>query len=459
MAAEAREIAEVAALRVRARQLAAAPERLLRDYTPYGAAKELFESTEREVCLVGPSSTGKSRACLELLHRNAVQYPHSRQLIVRETRDSLTQSTLVTLEKRVFPDGVFGPVTLDRPIQFHGEKRQYQYPNGSIIAIAGLDTPGRIYSSDWDTIYVGEAWETSLDAYEQLLRGLRNQVIPKQQLISDMNPTHELHWLHQRCDAGITRELVSRHSDNPTLTPDVLRTLESMTGARRDRLFLGRRVVDIEGSYYGKYLYEAKEQGRMPAHLPIDPVRPVYTSWDLGVADFTTIWFWQVAGKEYWVIDYYEMSGEGLAHYAQVLQRKGYTYAVHYLPHDITARVQALRADTKLGILRQLLPGQRLYVTKRVTDVSHRIEAVRAILPMCYFDGSVAPPEHPEQRNTAKGIQRLIAYKRDYNEQLGVYATTPRHDEASHAADSFGTFALGYTPVTSRPKPEFQRFR
>lgn len=459
LAVETMTLAERATWHESVKRMAAAPERLFRDYTPHGAAAALFDAYEREVCLVGPANSGKSRACLELLHRDAATHHDSRQLIARDTRRSLTQSTMVTLERHVFKPGTFGPAGAGRPIAFHSGKQEYQYPNGSIIAVAGLDDPERLFSSEWDRVYIAEVSEVTLDSYESLLRGLRNKALPRQQLISDMNPTHALHWMHQRCDAGVTRELLATHADNPVITEAELANLAALTGARRERLFLGRRVVDTEGSYYGKLLYEAREDGRMPATLPIDPIRPVYTSWDLGMADFTSIWFWQVSGREFWVIDYYEMSGEGLAHYAKVLQVKGYLYGGHYLPHDGAARIQALKAETTTDMLRQLLPGQPITVVPRVNDISDRIEAVRAILPRCTFDNSVAPPESPEQRNTGRGIQRLLAYKRNYDPTRETFGATPVHDAASHAADSFGTFAMGFKPPQARPAPTLQRFR
>jgi hypothetical protein len=436
-------------------RLASSPDKLARDYTPHGAAAQLFDSRDhREVVLVGPADTGKSRACLELLHRDALAHPHSRQLIARATRESLTQTALVTFETKVLPAGVLGGATSDKPIRFNGQRQQYEYPNGAIVAVAGLDDPEKSYSAEYDRIYVQEANGLTLDDWESLLRALRHAVIPPRgQLIADMHPQYELHWLHQRCDAGIALELEARHEDNPSLTEERLDVLRAMTGTRRQRLYLGKRVADVEGSYYGALLEEARATGRVVRGLLIDPIPPVYTSWDLGIEDFTTIWFWQVHGRERSVIDYYEMSGEGLAHYAGVLMRKGYTYGAHYLPHDIEARVQAETADTKLDIMRRLLPGHKLVVVKRVQDISDRVEAARALIPLCRFDSSLAPEDNPEARNTGKGLQRLIAYKRERNDRLGTFLARPRHDEASHAADAFGTFAQGFTPPVAVPPP------
>ena len=42
------------------------------------------------------------------------------------------------------------------------------------------------------------------------------------------------------------------------------------------------------------------------------------------------------------------------------------------------------------------------------------------------------------------GVQRLIAYKREYHEALRTFAAWPKHDGASHAADGAGTYAQGY---------------
>lgn len=58
--------------------------------------------------------------------------------------------------------------------------------------------------------------------------------------------------------------------------------------------------------------------------MPYDPALPVNTTWDLGVSDKTSIWFDQtLRGGEIRLIDYYENDGDGLPHYASVLQTRG----------------------------------------------------------------------------------------------------------------------------------------
>ena len=47
----------------------------------------------------------------------------------------------------------------------------------------------------------------------------------------------------------------------------------------------------------------------------------------------------------------------------------------------------------------------------------------------------------------ALGPKRLQAYRKEWDEDCGVWKDRPRHDDASHGADSFLTFACrDYTP-------------
>jgi len=421
-----------------------------------GAALAIQDATDKEIIVVGPAGTGKSLAILAKLHDLALTYPGFRGLILRQTRDSLTDSGLVTFEEKVLPP--------DSPVGRGPKRKQrhaYHYPNGSTITVGGVaDKPTRLFSTEYDVIYVQECNEISEDAWESLTRALRNNRMPYQQIIGDMNPTHEMHWCHRRCDEGQTRELLSQHRDNPGLTAEYLNTLSRMTGSRRERLFEGKRVVDIDGAYFARLIYDAKRDGRVMA-LPVSPKLLVDTSWDFGVSDLTTIWFWQPYGMQRLAIDYYEMSGEGLGHYARVMQRKaqrfGYTYGTIYLPHDADARVQAVEAESRRELLGKLLPGVRIVVVPRVHDLADKIEHSRNLIPVTWFDTSRAPQDDPEARNAATGMQHLIAYKREFNAQTGTYGARPRHDIASHAASSFGEYAMGFRPVGGERKAPSRR--
>jgi hypothetical protein len=50
------------------------------------------------------------------------------------------------------------------------------------------------------------------------------------------------------------------------------------------------------------------------------------------------------------------------------------------------------------------------------------------------------------------GLRRLRAYRKEWDESRGVWKDRPRHDDASHGADAFLTFACSnYTPPPALP--------
>lgn len=195
----------------------------------------------REVLLAGPAGTGKSRAALEKVSFICYQRP-VRAALVRKTRKSLTQAALVTYEKKVLPD--------PSGVRFWTEDQEYRYPNGAVLALAGLDDPEKIKSTEFDLIYVQEATELDQLDWELLVSRLRNGVLSYQQLIADCNPADPYHWLKQRCDRGECLLLDTRHEDNPVLYDHgraewttfgrtYLETLDTLTGYTYQRLRLG----------------------------------------------------------------------------------------------------------------------------------------------------------------------------------------------------------------------------
>lgn len=232
-------------------------------YAPRGAAWQLLAGEGPEELLSGPAGTGKSRACLEKLNLLACNYPGMRGLIVRKTRESLTESALLTFERDVL--GVANPIC-------QGAKREsrhsYRYANGSELIAGGLRTSGRdttekVMSTDYDVIYVQEAIELSEDEWERLTTRLRSGVVPFQQLVGDTNPGSPAHWLKRRCDRHATRLRESRHADNPLLWDAVtqdwtpfgrvyIARLDALTGARKLRLRHGL-WVQAEGIIFEGY--------------------------------------------------------------------------------------------------------------------------------------------------------------------------------------------------------------
>lgn len=193
----------------------------------------------------------------------------------------------------------------------------------------------------------------------------------------------------------------------------------------------------IEGAYYSKYMVQAEAQGRV-CNVPHEPLLKVYTSWDLGVSDTTAIWFFQYSPSgERRYINFYENSGEGLEHYAKVLEeyadKYGYRYADHIAPHDIRVREIGNKAKSRLESALEL--GIKFIVCPSVS-IADGIQSVRNILPSCWFD----------KANCAAGLKALRHYRKKWNDERGCFESQPLHDWASNGSDSFRYSAIGFKP-------------
>lgn len=219
-------------------------------YRPQGASRELFSRHDQELLISGPAGTGKSRGVLEKVHAVAEKYNGSRQLLVRKTRSSLTNTGLITYDHLVLPPG-----------NANVTYQQAQYPNGSIIDFGGMDKASKIMSSEYDIIAVMEATELTENDWESLTTRLRWNRLPYQQIIGDCNPSAPSHWLKRRADANRLKMLESRHEDNPELWDGqqwtekgtaYLSKLDALTGVRYLRLRKGIWAA-AEGMVYDQY--------------------------------------------------------------------------------------------------------------------------------------------------------------------------------------------------------------
>lgn len=178
----------------------------------------------------------------------------------------------------------------------------------------------------------------------------------------------------------------------------------------------------VEGSYYGRLIEKARDDKRI-CNVPYETRTNVNTAWDLGVSDCTSIVFWQEVGGELRIIDYYENQGEGLAHYAKILQNKPYVYGTHYLPHDGASR-SLEKARTPQDALYEL--GIKCTVLARESDIQVGIESVRTMLSTAYID----------EQKCRHLLKCLENYHKKYNEKTQSYSDSPTHDWTSHCADS-----------------------
>ncbi len=190
--------------------------------------------------------------------------------------------------------------------------------------------------------------------------------------------------------------------------------------------------TSVEGTYYYDEMFQTREQGRLTEFLP-DKHKVVDTAWDLGYRDATSIiWFQMIDPLNIYVLDYYENSGEGFEHYADVLARKrdehGIVYGKHYGPHDVGQHSQQT-GQTMLDFARGL--GVQFTVLPRARDKQDLIECGRRVLPLCHFNIA----------RCSRLVSCLDNYRKEWKTAYGTWGDKPRKDWTTHGADAFQMMA------------------
>lgn len=189
-----------------------------------------------------------------------------------------------------------------------------------------------------------------------------------------------------------------------------------------------------DGFWYLKDMGECRYKGRI-TNVPFQPQTMVYTAFDLGFADATAIWFYQhLPSGAIHLIDYYENTGEGLAHYLSHMATLPFFKRImmHYLPHDAAAHEKGsgLSLEQQAKDLGMSVTVMNRYNPTRST-LMLEIQRARQLIARCYFDES----------NCARGIKCLENYRKKWNEAMNCYTSEAVHDFASHAADAFRLLA------------------
>lgn len=185
----------------------------------------------------------------------------------------------------------------------------------------------------------------------------------------------------------------------------------------------------VRGAYFGQAMAQAEADGRI-TRVPHDPTLPVTTSWDLGMNDLTTVWFWQTLRTgEVRAIRCMAFQGTGLPDIVRTLDQLPYRYDRHIVPHD--AKVRELgTGQSRVETARQL--GMTWTVARNLSVIDG-INAFRQLIPRVWFD----------TENCSEGIEALRLYRAEYQDERKVYRLTPLHDWTSHYADACRIFAVG----------------
>jgi phage terminase large subunit len=245
-------------------------------------------------------------------------------------------------------------------------------------------------------------------------------------------------WFCERLTIGDTK----RPSGEPVISEEEIRR-EIRQGVMDEETaqqeYFCSWTSPMSGAYYARLLEQAEKDGRI-TRVPYEARYPVQTFWDIGIGDSTSVWFFQIIGREVHVIDYYENRGHGIDHYAKVLREKPYSYESLNLPFDADAKELGTGKSIK-DILWDLNVGPVDIVPR--LSIEQGIQAVRAIIPKCWFD----------REKCKDGLRALQNYRSEYDDKRRAFSNNPLHDWSSHAADAFRYFAVGFRERNISPGP------
>lgn len=186
----------------------------------------------------------------------------------------------------------------------------------------------------------------------------------------------------------------------------------------------------IEGAFYTHELaWLVKEKRYAPC--PWDPKLPVHLWFDLGMDDYTSCVMTQLFRREIRLIDFDEWQGVSLQSIVPELRntRPNYIWGKYCLPHDGAVRSRQ-SGVTDEAFLQGL--GCETLIAPRPELKRDGIFAVRQIMPRLFVDPV----------RCAKWWAHMENYKHEWDDRLGRWKETPRHDEHCHAADATQTGAL-----------------
>jgi phage terminase large subunit len=367
----------------------------------------------------GAKSWGIARALLVIGSSKPI-----RVLCAREFQTSIKDSVHKLLSDQIINMGLTDLYEIT--------DRQIRGKNGSEFNFVGLkNNVANVKSYEGvDICWVEEAQSVSKRSWDVLIPTIRKE---KSEIWISFNPELETDETYQRFIIHTPANAIVQKinwSDNPWF-PEVLKdekdALKNRDPNAYQTVWEGMCRLTVDGAVFAREMQMAEMNGQI-TNVPYDATKPCYTIWDLGWADATAIWIIQFVGIEIRVLRYLEDSQKTISHYLAEIQKFGYVYDTHYLPHDAASRNLGTGKSIE-EIVRAT--GMNVRVLDRV-PVADSINAARTIFPRCYFD----------RQNTTDGLQCLRHYRYEVDPDTKQFSRTPLHDQYSHGADAFRMLGL-----------------
>jgi len=275
------------------------------------------------------------------------------------------------------------------------------FVNGARIRLYGADNPDRLRGLGFDGVVADEFADWRSGVWDEVVRPTLLDRQGFATFIGTPKGKNEFYEIYNKATDDKWFRMMLRGSQSKLIPEEELEHLKAtMDPDAYNQEIECSWEASLKGAYYSEEIDRAYREGRI-GRVPVERTAKVHTAWDLGYSDSTAIWFIQTIGKERRLVDYYEASGVGFDHYANVLKERDYVYGDHYFPHDIQAKMLGMDTDRvttlkRLGIECTIVPQGNL---------QDGINATRSLLGACWMDSD----------KCEQGIECLKAYRKSWD--------------------------------------------
>ena len=349
-----------------------------------------------------------------------------RVVCIREVQDSIRDSVRQLLLDKIAKLGLGG---FFRPLE-----SEIRGMNGSLIIFKGMQS----YNAEtiksleaYDIAWVEEAQTLSQRSLDMLRPTIRK---PGSELWFSWNPRYKTDPVDRFFRHGVNEEAVSvlvNWRDNPWF-PEVLRKdmqRDFETDIDKAEHVWNGAYGSSEGAILSRWVNEAVREGRIHDDVRFDPLGPgIEVSSDIGFRDTASWWYWQRTFGGFRVLKYEGESGldadDWILRIQMTLGSLGKLGRI-WLPHDARAKTFQSKHSTVEKFL-LAFGGDRVAVVPQTKKLD-QISAARKVIKTTEF----------HKTECDAGLDGLLAWEFEWNDDNNVFSKEPLHNWASHPGDAF----------------------
>jgi phage terminase large subunit len=352
----------------------------------------------------------------------------TRVVCIREVQNSIKDSVKQLLTDKIAKLGLNHAFeVIDNEIRCN---------NGSLIIFRGMQS----YNADniksleaYDLAWVEEAQTLSQHSLDLLRPTLRAE---GSELWFSWNPRYKTDAVDKFFRKNPPEDSICvqiNWRDNPWF-PDVLRKEmlhDFMVDEDKAEHIWNGAYGAGQGAILARYVNRAERDGRINNEVVFDKDgAQIEVSSDLGFRDTASWWYWQRKPGGFALLMYDGDSGLDADDWIERIQNNitaisGGKLGKIWLPHDARAKTFQSKHTVVDKFLSNFGAGKVAVVPQ--TKKTDQINAARAVIANCEF--------HKER--CEDGLDGLMAWEYEYDEENGVFSREPKHNWASHPSDAF----------------------